>query len=273
MNDIGNYDETEEFESARPGRHAVIVCDETDVVTEGIRLRSLGWEIRDTVSILSKRLSLAILVRKKMEGTIASSLIRRSTGVLDIDGSRVNSNGSHKRPKQPTNTERSVYSGHDEFVPTNADGRFPPNTVLVHLDGCTRDGRKRIEPKEGYRPNPVSEQSDRRIVFNEKPEGYQKVSYTRDDGTEEVDNWDCVEGCPVAKLDEQSGERLGCAHPSDASTESIYRPDQGEYQSHGYEGSASRFYPQFGSNDELLEWLSCLIGSRYLVLDHRRRSG
>ena len=85
-------------------------------------------------------------------------------------------------------------------------GRFPANLILVHLAGCQCTGIAKMKPLEGHRPNPVAVQADGSIQFSRKPVGYQKVSYTGEDGTETVQTWDCVPGCPVAGLDLATGE-------------------------------------------------------------------
>jgi ferredoxin len=71
-----------------------------------------------------------------------------------------------------------------------------------------------------------------------------------ENGEEEVPVYECMEGCPVKALDEQSGNRPSTGnHPSSAVGESNYRPGQGAYQKQGQlysdSGGASRFFAQF----------------------------
>lgn len=88
------------------------------------------------------------------------------------------------------------------------NGRWPSNFLLTHNFDCEKIGVKRVKPLEGHRPNPVGKQADGNIRFNEKPAGYQKLSYTDPGGLETVDDWICTEGCPVAKLGRQSGIKV-----------------------------------------------------------------
>lgn len=76
-----------------------------------------------------------VLARKPIKGTVANNCLEHGTGGLNIDGSRVKSNGDHKRPFVKRNTKNSgeweIKSGIVKpFQPTNAEGRFPAN--LIH---------------------------------------------------------------------------------------------------------------------------------------------
>jgi len=71
------------------------------------------------------------LVRKPLaESTVAKNVLAYGTGGLNIDGSRIESDGGHKRPFQPTNDDRGIYGEQSSFMPTNAEGRWPSH--LIH---------------------------------------------------------------------------------------------------------------------------------------------
>ncbi len=70
-----------------------------------------------------------VLARKPLVGTVAHNVTTHGTGAINVDGCRVHSDGSHKRPFQPTNAERSVYGEQSGFQPTNAEGRWPANIL------------------------------------------------------------------------------------------------------------------------------------------------
>jgi hypothetical protein len=96
------------------------------------------------------------------------------------------------------------------------------------------------------------------------------ATYGGEDGKETVPEYKCVEGCPVATLDEMSGVLT-----TGAMSASVQR---GKLGSHGVYGSsdgsgvgqaveassggASRFFPCFESREELVEWISRLTGSQ-----------
>jgi site-specific DNA-methyltransferase (adenine-specific) len=84
------------------------------------------------------------------------------------------------------------------------------------------------------------------------------VGYATEKGAETVENWKCVEGCPVRELDEQSGDRpstlTGRADPSKAQPHpgKEMNPNStflGERTHHSDvyadSGGASRFFPSF----------------------------
>lgn len=71
-----------------------------------------------------------IVARKPLIGTVAENVLTYGTGGLNIDASRISSNGEHKRPFQPTNNDREVFGKQNGFQPTNAEGRWPANVIL-----------------------------------------------------------------------------------------------------------------------------------------------
>lgn len=72
-----------------------------------------------------------VLARKPLaEKTVARNVLEHGTGAINIDGCRIESDGGHKRPFQPTNNARNVYGAQSGFEPTNAAGRWPANVLL-----------------------------------------------------------------------------------------------------------------------------------------------
>jgi DNA modification methylase len=83
------------------------------------------------------------------------------------------------------------------------EGRFPPNVMLSHLEDCALVGTRRVR-------------SDSHGGDGERPAGFANVGSEpgtvepsgpehRDaDGREEVEDWECAAGCPVAELEEQT---------------------------------------------------------------------
>ena len=126
----------------------------------------------------------------------------------------------------------------------SAGGRWPANLVLQHLPECEQTGTRE---EAGYSVN--------RFTDGAKPFGggaghsYESVPVP----PSTVAVWACAEGCPVAALDEQSGEaapkkervglrggtvwhgRTGFGSPD---KEGTWPADSG--------GGASRFFKQFG---------------------------
>ena len=87
--------------------------------------------------------------------------------------------------------------------------------------------------------------------------------------------WVCGEGCPVAALNQQGVERgVHSAGASAHTTANGNREfDATSYAHHGRSfrvgdtGGASRFYPQFTSEEALLDWLTRLLGGDVLRIE------
>jgi hypothetical protein len=102
------------------------------------------------------------------------------------------------------------------------------------------------------------------------------MTYAEDDGLETASAYDCETGCPVKMLDDQSGVLTsGVGSVMNASGKG-YRPNAfgaesrapgTEMISYGDSGGASRFYPQFETEDELLAWLARLMGGGQVLRD------
>jgi site-specific DNA-methyltransferase (adenine-specific) len=155
-----------------------------------------------------------IIAMKPLDGTFAENALKHGVAGINIDGTRIGYEAGGNLASNPSlRTHINGGNGghviaHEEnrrVVIPNQTGRWPANVILSHTPDCRQVGTVKLKPKEGHRPNPVAQQSDGNIQFNQKPVGYQKISYTGPDGTEKVGAWECSEDCPVRLLDEQSG--------------------------------------------------------------------
>lgn len=159
-----------------------------------------------------------VVARKPLAGTVAANVLAHGTGALNIDGCRVESDGSHKRFGMITRRttvsgdERigpasGMYGAGSAYVPTNHDGgRWPTNVIMTHA--ATPDGADACA-----------------------------------DG--------CVPGCPVAELDTQSGNVRSAGiydrGPVNSSGPAAINIDRDGYRTGMYadSGGASRFFPVF----------------------------
>ena len=161
------------------------------------------------------------LARKPLsENSVAANVLKHGTGALNIDACRIstsdNLNGGayaqdgSERWDGAENWRFKREGGAGEFA--QPAGRWPSNLILQHLDGC--------QPVRGF--------SDA-------------------DGMETVDAWECVAGCPVAGLDEQSGitvSKKGTPRGSGGHGEGWGMTATGaEYDD---TGGVSRFFKQVG---------------------------
>lgn len=121
------------------GAHAVVVGS----ADTGIEGRGAGFELRDTILVVSSGpvTRFAFLFRKPLEEKIIfHQIVTTGTAGINIEESRIPSNGEHVRPFQPTNFARNSFGKQRGFMPTNACGRWPPNLVFVHgLEGQNDD--------------------------------------------------------------------------------------------------------------------------------------
>lgn len=89
-----------------------------------------------------------VVARKPLARTVAANAKRYGTGALNIDGCRVESDGSHivkgvvtkrtaVRGDTRSATAAGMYGAGASFVPTNhPGGRWPPNMLLTHAPEC-----------------------------------------------------------------------------------------------------------------------------------------
>ena len=99
-----------------------------DVITAPATPEAQQWDGWGTA--LKPALEPITVARKPFKGTVTGNVLEHGTGAINIDGCRVESDGSHKRCFQPTNNERSVYGKQAGFMPSNKEGRWPAN--LIH---------------------------------------------------------------------------------------------------------------------------------------------
>jgi DNA modification methylase len=201
-----------------------------------------------------------LVFRKPLEGTVAANVLKHGCGALNIDACRVYTDW--QEADRPESWKRSGHSreGYDAetiAVPPgngiycNPLGRFPANRVLVHAEGCVRVGRKKVASSQ----------------FNGHPEGHANEVYGKDtrpraafpyapDGTETVDDWRCVDGCPVKALGEQSGESVTTPHGGDGKKLDTAGDGWGFRRMPSSlcdSGTAARFFHQFAADPFIYE--------------------
>jgi DNA modification methylase len=188
-------------------------------------------------------------------------LVRRETGAFGSEYQRVQG----YRPDYHQ----------DDYVRMNGGstlGRWPANVVLSHTPECVEVGTKRVKGgndprrKDGTRSQRCSEGWDRPWKRGEQRQEAH-AGYADPDGTELVAAWDCADGCPVALLDAQSGERASGAwngHRNTPKTQDIYGAfasgdERGKPAS---TGGASRFFLNVPPDDEATRMFYCAKASR-----------
>ncbi|HSB54389.1 MAG TPA: site-specific DNA-methyltransferase, partial [Gemmatimonadales bacterium] len=130
------------------------------------------------------------------------------------------------------------------------DGRWPANVALAHHPDCKEVGTRKVPTgtavNRNHEPGSVKPGAVGPTGLRNQTED---VTYGTD-GTETIPAYECVRGCPVAMLDEQSGER-----PSTGTPDRPAKPGTTESAGYGFwagkgvqgplyndEGGASRFF-------------------------------
>jgi len=137
----------------------------------------------------------------------------------------------------------------------HAAGRYPPNTLLTHALECERVGVRKVASSsrfEGGAPRVGN-------VYGGDNRERPAAGYADPDGTETVDDWRCVEGCPVRVLGEQSGELVSNAVTKPVARGLGYGGGNGSTLEPRDRdtGTAARFFPQFQHTPEEVPFLYC----------------
>lgn len=250
---------------------------------EGLKSRIRGQDVRDCFLILKEgnEVELGLLSRDEMETTVASAMIRKGHGAMDIDASRIGTEQRSYDLKGGENLNQisrvgkgdardasslGAYGIGDKQVSIGkkeVTGRWPSNLILQHSSSCRLEGTKEVGtgPKGGYHYED-SQYTVKGFVPTCRP------SASSNRGTEEVDNWICEPSCPVKILDSQSGILKSGDVASHHMRNNSTQPSKGGYQGgfgdipltgYGDEGGASRFFKQVKSDKELDEYLNKLV--------------
>ncbi|MDB4278254.1 hypothetical protein N9917_01490 [Deltaproteobacteria bacterium] len=197
------------------------------------------------------------------ETSVALNCKNHGTGALNISATRVTTsddlNGGayaqdgKERWDGAENWRYKREGDAGEFV--QPSGRWPGNLILQHPPGCRVVGSKQVG--SGTRKTAVGGSS--------KPlddgRGWNNHSMTRGGqtapenyGAEQMTVWECVPRCPVADLDEISGERkttwVSSDHANNRSGEFLGAMGHPGEQGYNDTGGASRFFKQVGGKTD-----------------------
>ncbi|MFA5053320.1 MAG: hypothetical protein WC565_04640 [Parcubacteria group bacterium] len=194
--------------------------------------------------------------QKPYAGRPVDSITEYGAGALWIDGARIGTNGD-------TSNARADKSGGCEFFMhgdkrgatewNGTAGRWPSNLILQHTPECRRVGVKRVRgthPSNDKRAKSAVTVYSGPLAPGDDPRASELY--------EQVDEWQCADGCPVKALGEQSGERRAyCANAETAkAAESHAVSGSGDRTVFGYyadkssrplysdTGTAARFFQQ-----------------------------
>lgn len=200
-----------------------------------------------------------ILVFRKplSETNVAANVLEHGTGAINIDTCRVPAPDGvplfhHKAQPAENCYGDGLHGSKATGVIDRTTGRWPSNLVLSHSPACVPTGTRRVP----------SAPADRKLRTNAIP----SVSLTGGvdaslnarmspghgaDGMETVETWTCVQGCPVAELDRQSGTltsgvmRAGTRRSTGGGYMGNFPGMATLTDTYADQGSASRFFPTF----------------------------
>ena len=255
----------------KPGDLLIVLGNEADT----LEAQGQGLHLRDTLLILfpGPRSLVAFLFRQPLEGTVAENVLKHGCGGLWIDGCRVGYGGKSladvqkeaRSPGKHGQNGRVIYNGgwieRGEPIEFHPLGRWPTNLLLVHGPGCVRVGERVVRGGTGGQDKNIDSGATSGEVYGvfHRRSG---IKYALPDGTETVAAWDCQPDCPVRLLDEMSSASAGQVGGNKDPNGSLGYHGGGKGRSTpgvADFGTAGRFYPQFVSLPEALDWLVRLI--------------
>ena len=156
--------------------------------------------------------------------------------------------GANDDSRRVRHNSASIGFGGSEinFQSGGAAGRWPANFALSHDDDCKASGTRKVKTGVAVRRN--FEGGEKQRGFLASAASGPDMTYGDADGTETVEAWQCVEGCPVRMLDEQSGERpsgSGNKNKKNHSDNAVFGKGLGKGVGDGVggdSGGASRFF-------------------------------
>lgn len=145
------------------------------------------------------------LIRKPFKGTIEACVLANGCGAINVGGCRIitseNLNGGAycRDSGRDWSAFRLPSTGKVFEQPR---GRWPAHLLFSHAPGCKRVGERKVKAAPPW--------GDNRGPSTFAGTETSPVHHAEEDGTETVETWECVKGCPVKLLDEQGG--VSCSH-------------------------------------------------------------
>jgi len=208
-----------------------------------------------------------VVARKPLVSTVAENVLKHGTGAINIDGCRVatgdNLNGgAYSGGVRPTSamgltgeaggTSSILEAGGGRLPPEafkQPEGRWPSNLVLCHHPDCKQVGTKTVKGTRagnggGFKKGKYSGHAGIGEYSGTSFEGFADAT-----GNETIQVWECVEGCPIRELGEQSGERkttwIDSSHVNKRSGDFLGALGHPGEQGYNDTGTAARFFPCF----------------------------
>lgn len=232
----------------RMGPTREVRADITSPATAAAALQGWGTALKPAAEFW-------FLCRKPFRGSVVRNVLEHGTGAINIDASRVpHANAadleSHAAGVAAIKERGGVMDGswkNSSDLAGASDvsklGRWPAHVLLSHADGCERIGTRKVKTGFGW---PTTDREPPLFTGAENS----PVAHGDAEGMETIERWRCVEGCPVAELDEQSGPSASKRQEVTSKPGPIYGSGRGlpaHTGVYGYDdaGAASRYFTTF----------------------------
>lgn len=153
------------------------------------------------------------VAKKPSKKSITDCALENSCGALNIKASRIGNIGgrTHGGGYQDKFVGgKCLNAVEPDFSPK---GRWPGNLFLAHNGGCIHNGFKQVASNGNF----PSQQNTKSLYMASKGKTLTPNISHHKDRKETVEDWDCVEKCPVQAMDDQSGITNGFADTGGAS--------------------------------------------------------
>jgi len=192
------------------------------------------------------------MAQKPPEGKrMTDNVLKWGVGAVNIDDSRVGKTREKPQTMGSKKTSNCYGEINVEGGKVYTEGRFPANLVLTHHPDCELIGNKDVgKSKEGGYTYETKTYEVEGFLPKCKPKSPSNY------GTETVEKWNCVEGCPIKEIDGQNKQTFSSGGRSYQNTNDMYsggykeikgNSDNPEYKD---SGGVSRYFNNFSYSEE-----------------------
>lgn len=154
-----------------------------------------------------------VVARKPLVRNVARNVLQYGTGGLNIAGCRVRTDWETDPTRRGWQGGRRPQTGAfdsgDTSLPTipretPSVGRWPANVILCHAPECVCTGATKVKSRNAVLKHTEAGSNPGCYDGGWKRQPSGSYGHADPDGTETVETWECVDGCPVKLMDEQS---------------------------------------------------------------------
>jgi len=167
--------------------------------------RSKMWEgYRYGLQALKPAMEHICVFQKPYDKKPVDCIVETGAGALNIDGGRIGNSEYISPHTAPGFTSDKGWNDNNMKALGNETrvGRWPANVALCHTPDCKRVGTKEVKT-ETHHPDQTTDKVRDNVYRGGLEGGRDNPDIQFKEET--VDDWECVDGCPVRALNAQSG--------------------------------------------------------------------